>query len=644
MQFNNAKKLISLLDVFKPSKATTTSASNDEVAQHLQNLLANIDRAILSGASFDRILDLLFRDTQHIIQSHYVAFTDLTRHHNNTITTQVIATGGTKKEYSVTAEKTIKLLFRDNPNGLMVTNSEKYAFFKKLISEKSPQIYACPILIEGDIAAVMFFGMAKDAKLSTRDMTNVQMIANRLGVAKTAILRTKQLQVKEYFDPLTGLYNRQACQDRLSQEMSRARRQNTKLAVFYVNIDGFKKINDEFGYAIGDQLLQMVAKKLKAALRDIDVLARVSADEFVVIVSDIEKASHANRVADKIMQLFVAPMTIEQHECYVSTSMGISIYPEDGMNVEEMIQNADSARAMAKKNGASQYAFYEENMSARDVLDSSIERELRHGLAQNQLYMVYQPQYNDRNRQMVGVEALVRWQHPDRGLINPADFVKIAEQSGLIVQLGQYTRKMVFNQFATWKNQGLVLPKVALNLSSYEIQRIEFIPELKQLLADTGLTSDLIEFEITENLFVETKGNVIDNLNALHAMGVTIAIDDFGTGYSNLSYLVRLPFDVLKIDRSFINEIGKYAGSTQIISMMIDIGHLLGKYVCAEGIETEEQLQFLVDSGCDLIQGYLLSKPVSSDALQALILQESSQENGQFIFDAPAISENQVTA
>jgi diguanylate cyclase (GGDEF)-like protein len=447
-------------------------------------------------------------------------------------------------------------------------------------------------------------------------------IANRLAVAMTASHRMKLLQIKEYFDPVTLLFNRQACQDRLTQEMSRARRQNKTLATFYLNINDFKKINDEFGYGIGDALLQLVGAKLKSSLRDIDVLARFSADEFVVIVSDLDIASHATLIADKIHALFLQSIKIEQHSFNLTISIGISVFPQDGLSVEELIHHASTACVNAKKKGAGHSAFYEENMSVRYIWEASIERDLRRAMAQNELFMVYQPQYNARSGKIVGVEALVRWQHPERGLVSPAEFVPIAEQTGLIVQLGQYTRRHVFEQYAKWQLLGMQLPKVALNLSSAEIKRQEFIPELQQLLSETGIKTHLIELEITENLHIESTDHVLENLKKMHEMGVSIAIDDFGTGYSNLGYLVRLPFDILKIDRSFMQEVGKYAGSSQIITMMIDVGHHLGKLVCAEGVENDEQYQFLVESGCDMVQGYLLSKPLNAADLKTLLSQE----------------------
>ncbi len=621
MQSNSNTTRPSLFDLFKSSaKAIKTIAEDKQKA--LYSLLTGIDSAILSGAEMDRIIDLLFRFAPTIIQSQYVAYVSLDKTVDDKITTKAIYTDGKTKQYSSPSEKSLKNIFRDNTTGIFIHHTEKYITLNSLFTAAAPHIYACPVYKEGEVAAIVLIGLSDAKHITELEKNQIVEIANRLGVAKTATHRKQQLKIKEYFDPVTDLYNRQACQDRLSQEMSRARRQNLKLATFYININNFKKINDEFGYAVGDQLLRDVAQKLKSSLREIDIVARFSSDEFVVIVTDIEKSSHANRVADKVNKLFEAPFLINQHQMHVNISMGISIYPEDGIGVNEIIHNADSARMIAKKQGSSQYAFYEENMSARDIYESTIERELRQAVTNNELFMVYQPQFNDRNGKIVGVEALVRWQHPERGLVAPSEFIPVAEQTGFIVQLGQHTRQLVFNQYASWVAAGLNLPRVALNLSSYEIQRSEFIPELKQLLEVTGLSTELIEFEITENLFVETKGIVFDNLKTLHEMGIYIAIDDFGTGYSNLGYLVRLPFDVLKIDRSFMQEIGKYSGASQIITMMIDIGHHLGKQVCAEGVENEDQLKFLIDSGCDMIQGFLLSKPLSSDDLEQLLRQQ----------------------
>jgi diguanylate cyclase (GGDEF)-like protein len=621
MQPKSKKKRLSLFELFK-SSATVKKTNTEDKQKALNGLLAGIDNAILSGAEMDRVVDLFFRYSFNIIQSHYVAFISLGKTVNDKIATKVLYADGTTKQYASISDKSLKNIFRDNTAGAFIQNADKYATLTPLVTAASPQTYACPIYKEGEVAAILLFGLSDTKQITDQEKNHGLEIANRLAVAKTATHRMQQLKIIEYFDPVTDLYNRQACQDRLSQEMSRARRQSSKLATFFININGFKKINDEFGYVVGDQLLRDVAQKLKSSLRDIDILARFSADEFVVIATEIEKSSHANRLANKINALFLTPFQINEHEIHINISMGISIYPDDGITVNEIIHHADAARMISKKQGLGQYAFYEENMSARDIWESTVARELRLAVTNNELFMVYQPQFNDRNGEIVGIEALVRWQHPERGLVSPAEFIKIAEQTGYIVQLGQHTRQLVFNQYANWTLAGVDLPRVALNLSSYEINRSEFIPEFKKLLEDTGVPTELIEFEITENLFVETKGIVLDNLKTLHQMGVHIAIDDFGTGYSNLGYLVRLPFDVLKIDRSFMQEIGKYSGSTQIITMMIDIGHHLGKLVCAEGVENEEQLKFLIDSGCDMIQGFLLSKPLSSNSLLELLNQK----------------------
>ena len=418
---------------------------------------------------------------------------------------------------------------------------------------------------------------------------------------------------------MTGLFNRHACRDRLSQEVSRARRQASKLATFYLNLDGFKKINDAAGYLVGDMLLKAVADRLKANMREADILACLGADEFVVIITDIDKVGQANIVADKIIKMIEQPFTISNQVVNISASIGISLYPNDGATADEILHHADSAMVSAKKVSRGQWAFYDANITANQIYVSQIEQDLRLAIANNELHVVYQPQISSRSGKVIGAEALIRWQHAERGMISPLDFIHIAEESGLIIALGKFVRKTVFNQYMEWAAKGIILPKISVNVSNDEIEHKDFISNLKTLIAETGMPTDKIELEITESIFIDKGGNVFDSIKEIAEMGISIAIDDFGMGFSNLSNLVRLPFNVLKVDKTFVQDIGVYPSTTRVANMIIEMAHNLGKTVCAEGIETEQQLQYLTDAGCESMQGFLLSKPLNPDQLIAFI-------------------------
>jgi diguanylate cyclase (GGDEF)-like protein len=518
----------------------------------------------------------------------------------------------------------VRKLFITHPNGGLINNSKEFLFLEPFAALGVQNIYVLPIYNKGNLCSLLYIGLGQNQTLTSFEETCARNLANRLGVAKTATVLKNELYIREYFDPVTNLYNRQACRDRLSQEISRARRQKAKLATFYIQLDGLKKINDSAGSVMMDEVLKEIGELLATNMREADIIARFSDNEFVIIISDIKKIEHANRVADKIFGLLAKPIEVAESEFHVLSYTGISIYPDDGMSVDEIINHANHAMFSAKKNNASHYAFYEENMSAKQIQKIALERGVRAALLKDELYMVYQPQVNVRNGNVIGVEALMRWDHPDHGTISPIEFIKVAEETGLIVQLGQYGRKQAFEQYAKWASKGIAPLSMALNVSSYEIQRKEFVPELIKLLKDTEVPPHAIELEVTESLLIDSSGNVSENIQSLHNLGIRIAIDDFGTGYSNLSYLVRFPFDVLKIDKSFMQDIGDHSGSTQIVAMIIDMAHHLGKTVCAEGVENETQRRFLVNSGCDSIQGYLVSKPLEVEKFEHFMIQNSA--------------------
>jgi diguanylate cyclase (GGDEF)-like protein len=378
--------------------------------------------------------------------------------------------------------------------------------------------------------------------------------------------------------------------------------------VLHINLSGFKKVNDSLGYAGGDYVLTEVAQRLKTVLRESDLVSRFGNDEFVILLPDIKNANEISKVSEKIVGSFGPGFTYEGQTTHMSANIGITIYPDDGQSIDDLLHYAEMAMSRIKSSGHSQYAFYEEHMNSKAIERLKLEHDLRLALTEDQLFLVYQPQIDLRTGKIAGVEALVRWQHPTRGMISPIDFISLAEETGMIIKMSEIIRHTACKQFVEWTTKGVAPPRIAVNVSSQDLKRATFTDELMATLQQYGVPPAAIELEITESMFVDASGGIVDVLRNLQSIGFLIAIDDFGTGYSSLSYLSLLPFDILKVDRSFVLGIGK--ASEKIVAVIVDMAHNFEKAVIAEGVDSEHQHKYLVDLGCEIIQGYLFSKPL----------------------------------
>ena len=422
-----------------------------------------------------------------------------------------------------------------------------------------------------------------------------------------------------HHDPLTHLPNRMLLQDRLNQAIELASRQSRQLAVMFMDLDHFKYINDSLGHGIGDRLLQSVSQRLIASLRQSDTVSRQGGDEFIILLAEVEHAEDAALSAQKILSALLPPHLINGHSLHIGISIGISVYPADGQDVDTLIKNADIAMCHVKENGRNHYKFFEPAMNARSVQRQSVEASLRLALERQEFILYYQPKINLHSGVIVGVEALIRWQHPQLGLLLPAQFVRIAEDSGLILPIGRWVLRQACLQAQLWQQAGLSPITIAVNTSALEFRAEGFVENIRDTLAEIGLEPGLLELELTESVLmrdVESTGSV---LQALAGLGVKLAVDDFGTGYSSLSYLRQFPIDTLKIDQSFVNQITSNAGDAAIVSAVIGMGKSLKHSVIAEGVETREQYAYLRDQQCDEGQGYYFGHPVPPDVLASLL-------------------------
>jgi diguanylate cyclase (GGDEF)-like protein len=425
----------------------------------------------------------------------------------------------------------------------------------------------------------------------------------------------RKLHSLVHYDSLTGLPNRQLLLDRLTQAIAQATRQETLVGLLLLDLDRFKLVNDTLGHEFGDKLLTEVSQRVNDCIRDSDTLARLGGDEFVVVLNGINGAQDAAKVAKKIIDRLSKPIVIEGHEVFATTSIGISLFPNDGMDKNALITNADLAMYRAKEEGRNHFQFYTYGMNATTVEKLTLENDLRRAIERDELLLHFQPQIRLPDRRIVGVEALVRWQHPELGLIPPARFIPIAEETGLIVPIGQWVLRQSCAQAKAWLDSGLPPVVVSVNMSSRQFHQEDMLATVTDALEESGLSADQLALEITESSLMLKPDDAVATLCLLHNMGVGIAIDDFGTGYSSLGHLKRFPLQSLKIDRSFINEVTENPEDAAIVRAILAMAHSLKLKVVAEGVELEKQLEFLDDAGCDEIQGFFISKPVLADEI-----------------------------
>ena len=458
---------------------------------------------------------------------------------------------------------------------------------------------------------------------------SVAPIHDREGQATGAVIvfrdvsaaRAMALQMTHsaHHDFLTGLPNRMLFNDRVNQSIFLAWRHMKKVAVLFLDLDGFKHINDSLGHPIGDKLLQSIAKRLVDCVRVSDTISRQGGDEFVVLLSEMEQSEDAAISARRMLQAAAEAHSIDQDDLHVTASIGVSVYPDDGLDAETLIKNADTAMYQAKENGRQSYQYFKPAMNVRAVERQSIEESLRRALERQEFALHYQPKINLRTGEITGAEALIRWTHPTRGPVAPGQFIPVAEDCGLILPIGNWVLREACKQARAWLDAGLPLRTMAVNISAMEFRHEHFLEGVFAILKDTGLDPRCLELELTESVLMKHAGSTESILRILRARGVQLAVDDFGTGYSSLSYLRKFSIDALKIDQSFIRQITSAPDETTIVAAVISMGRSLKLRVVAEGVETLQELKFLQAHECDEAQGYYFSRPVLPEQFARLL-------------------------
>ena len=459
----------------------------------------------------------------------------------------------------------------------------------------------------------------------TRKWVLVNMRAVRDGDGKTVLhegtledithrkVAETRVQYLAYYDALTELPNRTLLQDRLSKALAGSRRRQDKVALLFLDLDRFKVINDSLGHSFGDLLLRQVADRLKSQARDQDTVARVGGDEFLMVLSGVKDVTDVAIAAERIIDAMMPELVIQGRSLSISCSMGISIFPDHGADSETLIKHADAAMYSAKESGRNNFRFFTEDMNAQAVERLTLEHGLRAALEKKELFLVYQPQMDVATGRITGLEALLRWQHPELGLVPPDKFIQIAENSGLIIPIGEWVLRTGCSQARKWQDEGLATVSIAVNVSAVEFRKESFCALIRKVLHETGLAPQYLELELTESLLLTNADMMSSVLRELTGMGLTLAIDDFGTGYSNFSYLRQFPIGKLKIDSSFIRDVAQNPDDAAIATAIISMAKSLSLKVIAEGVENEGQMSFLRAHQCDEIQGYYFSKPLAAD-------------------------------
>jgi len=480
---------------------------------------------------------------------------------------------------------------------------------------------------------------ARDEKLKTHQEELEARVAQRtrelertnqeLALSKEqAELVAKRMQFHAHHDALTGLPNRVLFNDRIKTELAHARREQSIMALLFLDLDRFKIINDSLGHATGDQLLRIISRRIKDCIREGDTVARLGGDEFMVLLPRITSASDAGRIGNKIIESLNVPVSCSGQDLHITTSVGISVFPFDGTDTETLMKNADISMYRAKELGRNKVAYYTAELNAGSRKQLALETNLRKALERNELTLFYQPKIDITCNRIVGVEALLRWQRPGMGYVSPNEFIPIAEETGLIAPIGEWVLHTAFRQLRAWQDTGFPELTMAVNLSSVQLTRSGFENVLESAIVESGINPALAELEVTENVAMKNMDTAALTLGKLKRMGVSIAMDDFGTGYSSLSYLRRLPVDTVKIDHSFVCEIPDNIEDVLIAQAIIAMTKSLNMSLVIEGIENERQLNFFRQQGCRIVQGYLFSAPVGADAMLEML--RAQTEAGAF--------------
>jgi len=598
--------------------------------------MAEIDRVILSSSNKDYVVDTVLRRIKDVVPCDFVLLSLLAKESAvNQLKDSTNKLSESVFKNAVKIEDADTKLLLAHPKYLVMKATQHAPVYSREIVKKGVRsLVMYPIIISDHLHSIITLGFKNTHKPYTDDLDHGREMADRIAVALSNASKEEKIYEQANFDSLTKLPNRTLLSDRLDQAVQRARRDGNQIAALLVDIDRFKAINDSLGHTAGDQLLIEVATRLSSVISDTDTLGRLSGDEFVVILSDIgyskNSTSMITATAESILNAIKYPFVIHNHEVGVSASIGISMFPADTTHTEDLLRFAEIAMYHAKSQGKGAYQFYSKDINASSVAQLVLENNLRQAVRNDELDLYYQPQLDRLTGKIVGAEALLRWNHPELGNLAPSELLPIADASGLIVPIGDWVLRRACKQIRSWLDEGLPAPRVAINLSAHQFREQNLIKRVRQILKEFDLDVNYLELEITEDTIMTDIDKTAVTLRTLNEMGIRLAVDDFGTGYSSLNYLAKFPIQYLKIDRSFIRDMIQDPNMALITSAMVALAHSLRLQVVAEGIETQEQYDYLDKLKCDLFQGNLISTPLPPEKFAQLLVENyNNKSNSQ---------------
>jgi len=577
--------------------------------------LADIDQAILSRLDLDRVIETVVLRMRDIVPADFVSIAIVDR--NAPAMLRVYArdqqsSGGLELERCACAAEDTAVLLA-HPDGLWLERAEAGApYLAAVVKLGAASLLVLPIIWQGAVVGSVALGFRGPPALTDEEKATARNLGDRVGVAFATAAKDEQLYYQANYDGLTALPNRLYFKDQLARRFAQAQREPQQFALLFIDLDNFKSINDSLGHAAGDEVLRQTAERLRQCVRETDTVTRLGGDEFTIILAQIRSARDPEAVAEHVLASMAAPFVVAGNEHFLNASIGIALYPADGKSPEDLLRNADTAMYRAKEGGRGRFVYFEERMNVAALARVSLERELRRAIERNEFSLWYQPQLDLRSGRYFHAEALIRWDCPGGEQRLPADFIPLAEETGLIEPIGDWVLREACRQFRAWEAEGIGLSCLAVNVSPRQFRQKGFVKRVGAIMRGAGIGADCLELEITESLLIDANSGVASMLAELRAMGISISIDDFGTGYSSLAYLKRFPVGTVKIDRSFVTELDGDEDSGAIAAAIIAMAHALRKRVVAEGVETERQAAILDRLGCDEIQGYHVSRPLSA--------------------------------
>lgn len=604
-------------------EAFNTMADRLDRRFRLSTAQAEIDRLILERTALDAIVECTLRHARALVPTAGVKVI-LLDHSGASSARLMEVEADPDLDRSILRTRTISMSAAQRPaptSPLMTPYAPSGPAPEWLSATPDPtpaSLWICPLTWGTVECGWLLVATPPDGDFSDEGLRMIDSLANRLAVAAASAWREGELFQRAHYDTLTGLANRELFTDRLEHEIVRCKRDGKALAVMFIDLDQFKAVNDSHGHSAGDLLLCEAANRIRTLVRDGDTVSRRGGDEFTLLAIDVREQRDALSIAQSIIGALSQPFVVNGHQCFLSASVGIALYPDNGATAELLLKHADTSMYRAKATGRGQVMFFEDRMNVEAMNRVAVDRGVRQALELGELVLHYQPQVELASNRVVSAEALIRWNHPTRGLLGPFEFIPIAEEGPLICAIGRWVLEEACRQIRQWRSDGLPIERVSVNVSARQFHEDDFIDHVRATVVEPGLAPH-IEFEITESVLLEQSTVLVEKLNELRAFGSTIALDDFGTGFSSLAYLKSLPVHAVKIDRMFVDDIDRSVDARAFVEAMIVMSHVLGRWVVAEGAERHSHVAVLRELGCELVQGYVYSRPLPAADFETFV-------------------------